>query len=111
MCNWRSITLVMLLLAPALNLHATLDDPTRPPGHRLVLPGGKAAGPSWHVNAIRIGEQQRSAIVNGRRVTLGDRIDGARVIDIQPSHVRLRYKQQDIAVRLVTGNIIKKQRN
>lgn len=102
--------LLMMGLIVASPVMAQLDDPTRPPGHRLYVPGGKAAAPSWHVNTIKISEQQRIAIVNGKRVRVGDRVDGARVLEIQPGYVRLRYKQQEIAVRLVPGGINKQFR-
>ncbi|MFP4609835.1 MAG: hypothetical protein ACLFQT_02340 [Thiohalophilus sp.] len=87
---------------------AQLDDPTRPPGHRL--PGSKQSAPSWYVNTIKISEQERIAIVNGRRVQVGDSVGGARVLDIQPGYVRLRYQQEEIAIRLVPGTIRKQFR-
>ena len=36
--------LVILFLGMPALVQAQLDDPTRPPGYRLVLPGGKKAG-------------------------------------------------------------------
>jgi len=96
-----------LMMVPAA---AQLDDPTRPPGYRLYTPGGQQSGPSWYVNTLKISEHERIAIVNGRRVQVGDRVGGARVLDIQPSYVRLRYQQEEVAIRLVPGTIRKQFR-
>lgn len=106
----KAIMLLILGLVFALPAGAQLDDPTRPPGHRLYLPGGKPAAPSWHVDTIKISEQQRIAVVNGRRVSVGDRVGGATVIEIQPGHVRLRYQNEEIAIQLVPGRIRKEFR-
>jgi hypothetical protein len=62
------------------------------------------------VDTIKISEQQRIAVINGRRVSVGDRVGGATVIDIQPGHVRLRYRQEEMAIDLVPGGIRKQFR-
>jgi len=102
------IVLLGILVGTMVPAAAQLDDPTRPPGHRL--PGSKQSGPSWNVNTIKISEHERIAIINGRRVQVGDRVGGARVVDIQPSYVRLRYQQEEVAIRLVPGTIRKQFR-
>ncbi|TDY04073.1 hypothetical protein [Thiohalophilus thiocyanatoxydans] len=102
------IVLLWIMAGVMVPAAAQLDDPTRPPGYRL--PGGTQTGPSWHVNTIKIGERERIAIINGKRVRVGDSVDGARVMDIQPGHVRLRYKQEVIAIRLVPETIHKQFR-
>ena len=102
------IGLLALLLGYSNAMAAVLDDPTRPPGYRLILPHGQQSrAPSWYVNAIRISAKQRMAIVNGRRVKVGDRVDGAVVIEILPTKVRLRHNKQDVSIKLIAGNIKK----
>lgn len=110
MFNTSSGVLLMVCLLIAGPVGAQLDDPTRPPGYRLYVPGGKQAAPSWRVDTIKISEQQRIAVVNGRRVQVGDRVNGASVLDIQPGYVQLRYKGEEIAIRLVPGGIRKQFR-
>ncbi len=102
--------LLMLGLVFAAPVGAQLDDPTRPPGYRLYVPGGKSAAPSWHVDTIKIGERQRIAVINGKRVREGDSVSGARVLAIQPGYVQLRYKQEDMVIRLIPGGIRKQFR-
>ncbi|MDY6978354.1 MAG: hypothetical protein SV201_00620 [Pseudomonadota bacterium] len=102
--------LLILGLMFAAPVSAQLDDPTRPPGYRLYVPGGKSAAPSWHVDTIKIGERQRIAVINGKRVREGDSVNGARVLAIQPGYVQLRYKQEEMVIRLVPGGIRKQFR-
>ncbi|MFO8025160.1 general secretion pathway protein GspB [Thiohalophilus sp.] len=102
--------LLILGLVFAVPVNARLDDPTRPPGYRLYVPGGKSTAPSWHVDTIKIGERQRIAVINGKRVREGDSVHGARVLAIQPGYVQLRYKQEEFVIRLVPGGIRKQFR-
>ena len=69
-----------------MTVHAQLDDPTRPPGYRLALPGGqKAVGSTrFSLSSVRISPTRRSAVVNDRSVEPGDTVNGAKVVsDIQ----------------------------
>ncbi len=90
------------LLALALPLAAlAAGDPTRPPGLRAPAGGGApAARPRWQLNATLISPERRSAMINGRTVVVGDRINGARVLAIQPAMVRLRGKRGEFNIYL-----------
>lgn len=84
-------------------VHAQLDDPTRPPGYRLVLPGGKKATTvRYSLSSVRISSTRRSAIVNDRSVEAGDLINGAKVVAIYPSSVKLKKQGKTFTVRLVS---------
>ena len=98
----RSLLLLWLFLwlAPA----AALDDPMRPPGHARAGATGKSK-PVWHLSAIRIDGAGRMAIINGRQVAEGDRVNGARVLEIQPQQVRLAGRQGAFSVRLVKTRV------
>ena len=88
---------------------AQLDDPTRPPGHRLVLPGGEqaAAGMRFSLSSVRISSIRRSAIINDRSVETGDVINGAKVVAIYPAAVKLKKQGKIFTVRLVSNSIKK----
>lgn len=90
---------------------AQLDDPTRPPGHRLILPGGKKAATAipFSLTSVRISSSRRSAIVNDRSVETGDIINGAQVIAIYPSEVKLKKQGKIFTVRLLS-QVVKKTR-
>lgn len=97
----------MFSLVPNI-LHAQLDDPTRPPGYRLVLPGGaKAAVQRYSLSSVRISSVRRSAVVNDRSVEAGDTINGAKVVAIYPSSVKLRKKGKVFVVKLIS-QVLKK---
>ena len=89
-------------------LQAQLDDPTRPPGYRLILPGGKkATSDRFFLSSVRISSVRRSAVVNDRSVETGDTINGARVVAIYPSSVKLNKQGKVFVVQLVS-QIVKK---
>lgn len=90
---------------------AQLDDPTRPPGHRLVLPGGKNAAVKNHfiLSSVRISSTRHSAIINNRSVEVGDTVNGARVIAIYLSAVKLKKRDRVFTVKLVS-QVVKKTR-
>lgn len=95
-----------------ITLQAQLDDPTRPPGFRLVLPSGtKLASTVVHysLSSVRISSTRRSAVVNDRSVETGDSINGAKVVAIYPSSVKLKKQGKVFTVRLIS-QIMKKSR-
>jgi len=93
----------------AFTVQAQLDDPTRPPGYRLVLPGGKKATTvaSFTVSSVRLSSTRRTAIINDRSVETGDIVNGAKVIAIYPSAVKLKKQGKVFTVRLIS-RIMKK---
>ena len=103
--------MLMLFSAMPIAIQAQLDDPTRPPGYRLVLPGGKKAATTirFSLSSVRISSTRRSAIVNDRSVEAGDLINGARVVAIYPSSVKLKKQGKTFTVRLIS-QVMKKTR-
>ena len=101
---------MMFSIVP-ITIQAQLDDPTRPPGHNLVLPGGKKVNGTvrYSLSSVRISSTRRSAVVNDRAVEQGDIINGAKVIAIYPSEVKLKKQVKYFTVRLVS-HVVKKTR-
>jgi hypothetical protein len=87
-----------------------MEDPLRPPDYRLAKPSNSQGvkKPGWHVNEILFSGERRVAIVNNVSVVIGDSINGARVVDIKPGHVVLKYKDKMINARLQTISVKKK---
>jgi len=99
-------SLFMLMISFAsITVQAQLDDPTRPPGYRLVLPGGQKAAARiyFSLSSVRISPTRRSAIVNDHSVEAGDTVNGAKVIAIYPSSVKLKKKGKVFTVRLISS--------
>lgn len=80
-----------------------MGDPLRPPEYGLDQSAGNtntSSEPQWHVNEILFSGGRRVAIVNDVTVGVGDRIGGARVVDIKPEHIVLEYKNSLINAML-----------
>ena len=78
-----------------------LSDPTQPPGVQL---SGKNAGiksaPRWVLSSTLIAPARRLATINGKTVGVGDQINGARVLAIEPARVALRKSGKQFVVTL-----------
>ena len=92
-----------LLAVPA---HAqSLADPTRPPN---VAPAGAgnaqpAAGSSQRLESILISPNRKLAVIDGRTVTLGSKVDEATVVQIAETRVTLRQGAELKMLELYPG--------
>jgi hypothetical protein len=68
-----------------------LRDPTQPPQRSALVPGSvlQPATAVFRLTFVRDGGEQAVAIINGQSVRVGDQIDGAMVLAIEPSGVSL----------------------
>ncbi len=88
-----------------------MGDPLRPPSYERGYGVNGASAPSkptWWVNEILFSGGRRVAIVNNIAVAIGDHVNGAKVIDIKPEHVVLKYKNGLINAGLHTMRVKKK---
>lgn len=85
------MTMLMLIQSTVLMAN-NVQDPMRPPNFSESKASTKA--PDWKVAEILISDERRVAIINDTPVQPGDRINGARVVSIAPSHVTLSYKNK-----------------
>ncbi len=95
------MSLVLALLASLTGTaHASeLTDPTRPASVPMTVEAVATA--SYELRLVRIGEHDRTALVNQTLVRVGDRVDGAVVRAIEPGEVMLASDQR--IVRLTLG--------
>jgi hypothetical protein len=99
-----------LLLAGLLMLAASLavgqDDPTRPPSPselaRFTTDAAAGADESFRLQSVLVGPERRVAIVNDRRVGVGDTVDGARVTVIEPGGIVLETADRTIELKVRT---------
>ncbi len=105
----RSILTVstVLLISPLLTDGAeVLRDPTRPYAVAPVAaPTTAGAGAvtkvtRFSVTAILVSQKRRVAIVNGKRVSEGDKVDGATVVKILADRLRLDLDGKEFTTRL-----------
>ena len=103
----RSIALLVLLLCWVSTGYA-MKDPTQPPTATSTsnyVKGKKSKGPRWILHSTLVSSDRRTAVINNRVVSQGDRINGATVVSIQPSSVRLREKGREVTLMMLTKNI------
>ena len=93
---------VMVCPQTALSQTQGLPDPTRPAEYRetMVMQDLPPELLEWKVTAIRISDNDRTAIVNGRIVRPGDTIGAAKLLEILPYQVILDYDNRKVAVKL-----------
>lgn len=93
--------LVMLMPADRASA-ASLPDPTRPP-QRFIAPvaSGSVEPKSWQLGSILIAPQRRVAVINGRPMSVGDRVSGAKVVAIESNQVRLRRGSKEFVLDLL----------
>lgn len=95
--------LVVALLA-GVAVAASLPDPTRPPGLSGRTPGAaEAVKDDWQLGSILIASQRRVAVINGRPLTVGEQINGARLVAIEPGRVHLRRGSRTIVLDLLSA--------
>lgn len=77
----------------------SLPDPTRPA--KTAPRTTDNASPGLELQSTLVSGGRRTAVINGRLRTVGSRIDGARVIDIQPGRVLVRLNGRDVTLHLI----------
>ncbi len=99
--NGLILMIAMLSAAPAAaEPIPPLSDPTRPHGWRPVAPEDASSGrPS--IDGLRLQGTfsvagQRSAMISGQRVIVGDEVSGARVVEIDTHRVVLSIDGQTV---------------
>jgi hypothetical protein len=102
--NWT--VAAALLFGPLLaDGQETLRDPTRPYDATSVVAstdgGGGKVTSSFRVTAIFTSDMRRVAVVNGQRVSEGDHVDGATVVEIFADSLRLNHGGKAITSRVL----------
>jgi MSHA biogenesis protein MshK len=87
--NARLLTALILSLAATTQaLAADLHDPMRPPGAPAAASSRPSAPSSLQLQAVIGSGPSRVAIVNGKVVHVGDKVDGAVIDEISATTVR-----------------------
>ncbi len=110
MMNINTIGVLLLFVAAVARTDAALPDPTRPADYsltRLVIQDARKQKTEFNVNAIRISDIDRSAIINGRIVRVGDEINTATVKEINAAEVVLDYERKLVVIPLYSQDISK----
>lgn len=99
--------LTALAASPAAAAQATLPDPTRPPaasadeGTRTAP--AREGSPLHRLQSVLISPERKLAVIDGRTVLLGGRIDDATVVAITETGVTLRRGERTEVLPLNAG--------
>lgn len=106
---WKRATACAMTLLVALSAAAAdLGDPTRPtalaePPPPAAVAGPAPTGPRWHLGSTLVSEARAVAVINGRALRRGDRIDNATLVEIYEDRVTLDYEGRHMTVHLLPG--------
>ncbi len=80
-----------------------LRDPTRPPNSFDIqhVDSTASVASAYELSAILVARGRRIAVINGRPVEAGDRVDDAQVVNILRDKVILRASSGEITLRLL----------
>jgi len=100
----RTLALVMLMTAGLAPAQQGLGDPTRPTSLAAPEPERAAvSGPRWRLQSTLVADSRRLAVINGRIVAQGERIDGATVREVRPGGVTLDVEGRRVELRVLQG--------
>ncbi len=87
-----------------------LTDPTRPPVKKAVVPilKEKSFQHVWDLESTLVSSERKVAVINGKLLTIGDYIDGARVISIRKNRVVVKASHKEVTL-LMLPDIVKKK--
>jgi len=106
----RKLSPLPLLLAAAMLAAAAtapaqpgLGDPTRPTSLDEPAPEQRPrqAGPRWRLQSTLVADSRRLAVINGRTVAEGERIDGATVREVRQGGVTLEVEGRRVELRVL----------
>ncbi|MCG8378306.1 MAG: hypothetical protein MI865_02400 [Proteobacteria bacterium] len=114
--EFKYFILFIFVLAYPLKLVANteLPDPTRPADFEFVDDEPVffeeieiKEDIQWTLSAIRISNKDKTAIINGKLVRVGDEIGLAKVLEIKPLSVIINHDNRKLIVRLINSHVVK----
>jgi len=102
----RPVAVALLLAVLPVAAQQGLGDPTRPTSLAEPAPARAVqSGPRWRLQSTLVADTRRLAVINGRTVSQGDRIDGAVVREVRQEGVTLEVGDQRVELRIVPGSV------
>ena len=90
---------VMVLIAMPLSADALPGDPTRPTEYKPVVQSMEIVKRHYALTYLMVGDKRKVAVINGKQVVPGSKVDGARVLTITAQGVRLKVGDR---IRMLT---------
>ena len=90
----------VLSAGPAAHAQGALADPTRPPTMMPSEPSGDGAQAGGRLQSILISATRKFAVIDGVTVPLGGKVDGATLVAIEETEVKLKRGEVIETLRL-----------
>ena len=113
----NKILITILMVIPAFVIaNAELPDPTRPANYIVeteepvfveVFNEDTNEQLSWKLQAVRISDKDKTAIINGKLVRIGDEINHAKIVEIKSQSVVIDHEDKKLIVRLFNNLVVK----
>lgn len=97
---FRSVVKFLCLASLFAAAPAFALDPTQPPAGRAAGDAPAEAAASLHLQAILRGAGRASAVINGRSLTVGDRLGDARILAVRSHSVVIDRQGQQQELHL-----------
>ena len=78
----RNLIFLLVLISTPLAANDLPGDPTRPTEYKPVVKATKVAKRHYALSYVMVGDKRKVAVINGKHVVPGSRVDGARVLAI-----------------------------
>lgn len=88
--NMRLVLLAALGACPMAHAQGALVDPTRPPSYAPAGATADAAQPAGRLQSILVSATRKLAVIDGVTVPLGGKVDGATLVAIDETEVKLK---------------------
>ena len=111
------LLLLLILLPLYVSSNTELPDPTRPATYLddasepVVFVSITNEEFSWKLSAIRISKEDKTAIVNGKLVRVGDDVGSARILEINALSVVINHEDRKLIVKLFKNKVIKEYKS
>jgi len=113
----RMVMAMLLIGMSAQVLASGLHDPTRPIGFQAAVvssAGDSAAKPQeapLEVSEIQLSPRRHTAVINGKRLSVGERIGKARLVGIEPGRVVMMRAGRRLELVLVKSDVRRPVKN
>ncbi|WP_284383973.1 hypothetical protein [Litoribrevibacter albus] len=109
-CLKLVMSVSLLFSGLAFSDHA-VSDPMRPPGFGEVSTKRTYQSTKFTLSQILVSDQRKRAVINEQLVSVGDSVDGARVLFIDAEKVTLRVdgRTKTLAINTAKGFKIKRE--
>jgi hypothetical protein len=87
-----------------------MTDPMQPPTVKAGVVMQKSSKPRWRLTSTLIGQNRRLATINGKTIKVGEKIAGAKLLEIEPASVTLLYQNRSVLLKLLPSSV-KRQRH